>query len=173
MLPQKLKAGTYYLKEVKAPKGYLLREEPVEFKVTGSGDWENPIIVQCEDTPVMGRIVIRKSDEITGETLGGAVFEISAAADIVTGDGTVRAEKDEVVDRITTGRSGKAVSGKLYPGKYSVREIKAAPGYVLSDKAYKADFFDTAVVPGTAHFLLKITDFQVISLLNRAGKRGN
>ena len=38
----------------------------------------------------------------------GAVYEITAAEDIITTDGTVRAEKGEVVDTLTTGEDGTA-----------------------------------------------------------------
>ncbi len=54
--------------------------------------------------------------------LKGAVYEITAAEDIYTLDGTLRASKGEVVDTVTTGaRNGTAVSKELYLGKYEVK----------------------------------------------------
>ena len=47
----------------------------------------------------------------------GAVYEITAAEDIVTLDGTVRANKGEVVDTVTTGKDGTVKSKELYLGK--------------------------------------------------------
>ncbi|WP_287971359.1 SpaA isopeptide-forming pilin-related protein, partial [Blautia sp.] len=138
MLPEKLRVGTYYLKEVEAPEGYL-KGQLLEFKVDGSYEWDKPLVVEYEDTPVMGKIEIQKSDVTTGEKLAGAVFEITAAEDITTPDGTVRAAKGEVVDTITTDEKGVAVSKALYLGKYKVKEIKPAPGFELSDKSYKAE----------------------------------
>ena len=58
--------------------------------------------------------------------LAGAVFEIYADEDIVTPDGTLKAKKDELITTITTDENGKAVSQKLYLGKYRVSE-KTAP----------------------------------------------
>lgn len=138
MLPEKLKVGTYYLKEIEAPEGYL-QGQLLEFKVDGSYEWDKPIVVEYEDTPVMGTITIEKKDETTGEKLAGAVFEIKAAEDITTPDGTVRVAKGEVVDTLTVGDTGTAVSKALYLGKYNVKETKPAPGFVLSDKTYKAE----------------------------------
>ena len=138
MLPEKLRVGTYYLKEVQAPDGYL-KGELLEFHVDGSYEWEKPIVVEYEDTPVMGNIKIQKKDETTGNAIAGAVFEISAAEDIVTPDGTIRVEKGKTVDTVTTDAAGVAVTKALYLGKYNVKETSPAPGFVLSDKTYKAE----------------------------------
>ena len=66
--------------------------------------------------------------------LGGAVFQVTAAEDIVTADGTVRAEKGDIVAEITTDENGYAETPLLYLGKYEVREIKAPFGYVLNSQ---------------------------------------
>lgn len=113
MLPQKLKPGRYYLKELKAPKGYL-KGESLEFQVKGNYHWEEPLVVEYEDNPVMGNLVICKTDKVTGDKLAGVVFEIFAGEDILTGDGTVRAVKDELVDTITTDENGRAESKRLF-----------------------------------------------------------
>ncbi len=60
------------------------------------------------------------------KTLVGAVYEITAAEDIITPDGTLRYAKGTVVDTVTTDENGNAESGPLYLGKYTVREIKSA-----------------------------------------------
>lgn len=60
------------------------------------------------------------------KNLANAVFQIYAAEDIVTLDGTVRAQQGELVDEITTGKDGIAKSKQLYLGKYTVIE-KIAP----------------------------------------------
>ena len=71
----------------------------------------------------------------TENALSGAVFQVTAAEDIVTADGTVRAEKGDVVAEITTDENGYAETKFLYLGKYEVREIKAPFGYVLDSQS--------------------------------------
>ena len=66
--------------------------------------------------------------------LGGAEFEIIAAEDIYTPDGTLRAAVGEVADTIVTDKDGFAASKPLYLGKYAVKEKTAPFGYVLSDE---------------------------------------
>lgn len=64
--------------------------------------------------------------------LEGAEFEVKAAEDIITADGTVRAKAGEVVATLTTDKNGYAETGLLYLGKYEVTETKATPGYVIN-----------------------------------------
>ena len=66
--------------------------------------------------------------------LSGAVFQVIAAEDIVTLDGTVHANAGDVVAEITTDENGYAETEPLYLGKYEIREIKAPDGYVLNNK---------------------------------------
>ncbi len=64
--------------------------------------------------------------------LEGTVFEVTAAEDIITPDGTLRAVKGEVVATITTGKDGIAATDLLYLGKYEVKEVEASYGMVLN-----------------------------------------
>lgn len=66
--------------------------------------------------------------------LSGAVFQVIAVEDIVTLDGTVRANVGDVVAEITTDENGYGETEPLYLGKYEVREIKAPYGYVLNNE---------------------------------------
>lgn len=68
--------------------------------------------------------------------LANAVFQIYAAEDIVTLDGTVRAVKGELVDEITTGTGGIAKSKQLYLGKYTVIEKTAPDTFVNANEQY-------------------------------------
>ena len=71
--------------------------------------------------------------------LEGAVYEIRAAEDIITPDGTVRCKKDEVAAIIITGEDGTAVTEPLCLGKYEIREVTAPEGMVINDTVYEAE----------------------------------
>lgn len=71
--------------------------------------------------------------------LPGTVFQIYAAEDIVTGDGTVRAYQGELVDEITTDENGKATSKELYLGKYTVVEKTASDGFYNANEQYDVE----------------------------------
>lgn len=70
------------------------------------------------------------------KNLSNAVFQIYAAEDIATLDGTIRAQQGELVDEITTADNGIAKSKPLYLGKYTVIEKTAPNGYVNSNEQY-------------------------------------
>lgn len=151
-LPEPLRYGNYELHEIKAPEGYVLSEEPIPFKVDGG---KEAISIRVENMPQKGTLSLVKTGEILKawqknesgtyapvyvyESLKGAVFQIIAAENIVTGDGTVRAEKGEVVSTVTTDGSGKAKTEALYLGKYIVKEKTAPEGYVLDGREYEAE----------------------------------
>ena len=71
--------------------------------------------------------------------LKDAVYEIYAAEDITTTDGTVRAEKGELVDTITTGDKGIAKSKELYLGKYTIIEKTAPLKFVLNKDKHNVE----------------------------------
>lgn len=157
--PEKLEYGTgYSLVEVSAPYGYTLNSEPVYFDVTADNATEENAVTVVEitkpNTAQKGVIRISKSGEVFSSVteadgiyqpvfavkgLAGAVYEITAAEDIITPDGTLRYAAGEVVDTVTTDESGLAESKPLYLGKYEVREITAPTGYVLNTEVYTAE----------------------------------
>lgn len=128
--PRQLECGTYYLEEINAPKGYL-KGELLEFKVTEGSTWEKPMVIEFFDEPALGKIRIEKIDSKNGDLLDGVEFNIIAAENIVTQDGTVRLNKGDVADTLTT-KDGIAESKALFPGKYEVRETKQLNGYILN-----------------------------------------
>lgn len=72
------------------------------------------------------------------KNLANAVFQIYAAEDIVTLDGTVRAVKGELVDEITTTENG-VKSKELYLGKYTVNEKTAPDTFVNANEQYDVE----------------------------------
>ena len=157
--PQTLEYGTgYSLVEVQAPYGYVLNSEPVYFDVVQENSEEESGITVIEvvrsNTAQKGTITIGKSGEVFSTVSGtkglyqpifsvagleGAVYEITAAEDIITLDGTLRASKGEVVDTVTTGADGTAKSKELYLGKYEVKEATAPFGMVLNNEVHAVE----------------------------------
>ena len=157
--PEKLEYGSgYSLVEVSAPYGYVLSSEPVYFDVVqdDSTDEDGIAVIEVvkENTAQKGVIKISKSGEVFSSVtesegmyqpvysvqgLAGAVYEITAAEDIYTLDGTLRYAAGEVVDTVTTDETGLAESKPLYLGKYEIREIEAPYGMVLNGEIHAAE----------------------------------
>ena len=157
--PEKLEYGTgYSLVEVSAPYGYTLNSEPIYFDVTADNATEENTVTVVEvtkpNTAQKGVIRISKSGEAFSSVteadglyqpvfsvrgLPGAVYEITAAEDIITPDGTLRYAAGAVVDTVTTDETGLAESKPLYLGKYEIREITAPTGYVLYTEVHTAE----------------------------------
>lgn len=157
--PEKLEYGTgYSLVEVSAPYGYTLNSEPVYFDVTADNAMEENAVTVVEvtkpNTAQKGVLRISKSGEAFSSVteadgiyqpvfavngLAGAAYEITAAEDIITPDGTLRYAAGAVVDTVTTDETGLAESKALYLGKYEVREITAPTGYVLNTEVHTAE----------------------------------
>ena len=77
--------------------------------------------------------------EYSASGLAGAVFEIYADEDITTPDGTIRYTKNTLVDTITTGKKGTAISKQLYLGKYRVVETVAPYGTVINPEPHTVE----------------------------------
>lgn len=156
--PEKLPYGDYTLKEVQAPYGYILDDTPIPFSISqenSSTDTGVTVVkVKARDVAQKGVINITKTGEIFSSVeenksvytpkysisnLKGAIFEIYAAEDITTLDGTVRYEQGTLVDTITTDDDGVAKSKELYLGKYTVIEKTAPNGYVHNAAKYDAE----------------------------------
>ena len=156
--PEKLPYGDYTLKEVQAPYGYILDDTPIPFVISqenASTDTGVTVVkVKARDVAQKGVINITKTGEIFSSVeenkgvytpkysvgnLKGAVFEVYAAEDITTLDGTVRYEQGTLVDTITTDNNGVAKSKELYLGKYTVIEKTAPNGYVHNAAKYDAE----------------------------------
>ncbi len=130
-LPMTLDEGSYTIREVTAPGGYVLNDEALAFDVDEYRTWDNPLVLTFTDTPIKGSIEITKADSTTAALVAGADYTIKAATDIVTGDGTIRNNAGDTVGTVTTDENGYAKVEGLYLGEYIVYETKAPDGYAL------------------------------------------
>lgn len=167
--PETLPYGQgYSIVEVQSPYGYVLDSTPVYFDVAeeNSSEESGVTVIKVEKTnmPQKGTISIEKTGEVffgvsvSGGTdengqelpviyqpiyetqgLPDTVYEIRAAEDVVTPDGTLRYSKGELVDTVTTDENGFAKSKELYLGKYEVKEVKAGYGMVLSNEVHTVE----------------------------------
>ena len=114
------------------------------------------ITLNVTNTPVQGDVILEKTglqlvrfeDETddNGNTimkpvyqngyLAGVVFDLRAAEDIVGKEGTVFYQKGDLVETLTTSKSG-SIKSKLLPlGRYYLTEVSAPDGYVFDTTPY-------------------------------------
>ncbi len=153
-LPETVTRGMYFIEEVQAPQGYLIRTERLGVFVGETGDAPGEaytLDIEIPNEPVMGRVMVEKKGlkfvrlaeqaDAFGNIahqpvyeegyLAGAVFELRAAEDIIGKDGTVWFHAGDVADTITTTEAGKDASKELPLGRYELVEVSAPEGYLL------------------------------------------
>ncbi|MGY0354244.1 SpaA isopeptide-forming pilin-related protein [Enterococcus avium] len=151
ILSEALSYGNYELIEVQAPEGYIIAKDSIPFKVDGS---HNGLIeIKFKDKSQKGvafltkhvkkPLGIDKKESKYGhlykfvfddQKMPGVTFDIEAATDIITNDGTVRAKKGDIVATMTTDEKGECMTPPLYLGKYQAVEKFAPSGVVVDTK---------------------------------------
>lgn len=114
-----LKKGKWYVKETKAPNGYISYETPFVVSV-GHGI----TIAQCKNT-AFGSIEILKVDE-NQKPVAGAVF------DIYKGD---KATGTPLYTGLVSDKNGIILKGNVEPGVYTLVETKAPQYYHINKNA--------------------------------------
>ena len=190
--PEKLPLGRYLIEELQGPEGYY--NDPaysVEFEIKSDRVWqvvgnatndmdEYIVTEKYCNHETLGQLTIRKQGNVltdyqdgqfiyTQDNLAGAVYEIHAAADIVTPDrqGTYWYKDGDLVATVTTGVEGQVDEVKFSPtrtqatydflkvshdgtkgevtvtlplGKYTITEVQAPYGFVLTQQSYTVEF---------------------------------
>lgn len=147
----------YTLREEMAPYGYL-KATDVKFTLEDTAEIQK---VEMKDEVPTGLLIINKNGEfldkvtlldnvkgtvehlfeyVTG-SLTDVTFDVFAAEDIKAADGVSEDyfKADEKVGTITTDSNGIAQMGDLPAGKYYVKEVKTAHGYVLDGEPRYVD----------------------------------
>ena len=135
-----LVAGTYYVREISAPRGYVLDKAVYTLVVTAG----QTTSFKRADEEQTGAITIYKEGEVlTGwdgtnfvyevRKLPGATFRVVAAEDIYRADGALVYHKGDIVaDNLTTGKDGQVVVNNLHLGNYSVIETRSIDGFTIN-----------------------------------------
>ena len=144
-----LEAGTYKLKETKAPAGYQLAANP-EQTVTVPGATQALVFKNEKIPEKLHEITATKVDAKDKKPLRGATFELTGPNDF----------KEEKV----TGEDGTVTFKDLKEGTYTLTETKAPEGYSLAKNPSQ-----TVTVPGNTAGLIfeneKIPDKGRVELL--------
>ena len=124
-----LELGTYTIRELEAPIGYLLDTNTYTANVNSS----DIVNVTVKENIIEGKIKITKQDsenkscKAQGDsTLIGAKFGIYN-------------KSNQLMDTLIIGDDCTAVSKDLPYGKYTIKEIEPSTGYLLNTKVYNAE----------------------------------
>lgn len=107
---KKLPVGEYYVKEKNPPKGFELNKDSTNITLN------NDQLITVYETPVKGKLQIHKTYDNDKKAESGAVFEIYDS-------------KNQLVDTITTGSAGMAMSKELPYGSYRLHQTKGTDGF--------------------------------------------
>ncbi|MCY8599641.1 Ig-like domain-containing protein [Bacillus spizizenii] len=114
-----LAPGHYAFVETKAPSGYVLNTEKIEFAISDSAAGKPDPADAGIAINYKGSVELTK-ENTEGRKLEGAVFNI------------VDQEGNTVQEELTSDKDGKVKASGLAPGRYAFVETKAPSGYVLN-----------------------------------------
>ena len=129
-LPEKLHANVYELHQLTELEGYDTSAN-TEFVLDRTFDWPDPLVVQVPLQPSRNIIRVQMTDAETGQTIPGGSFDIIAAENILTADGTLRYRAGQTVGVIECDESGYGESEEIYLGQYTLRQ-RDIPQYYAS-----------------------------------------
>ena len=165
---ERLPVGKYTLREESAPYGYKVASD-VTFEVKETAEIQK---VSMKDEQAVGKIVIEKTDKVTGKPIEGVVFE-------------VRDKDGKVLDTLTTDKNGHAESKELpictynEDGSfkedihYTVVETKAADGYILDETAHDVTLRYDDNAPDVVVATLKLVNVPTEPKLPQTGDNAN
>ena len=150
-----LPLGKYYVKEAETAHGFVLDGEIRHIDLTYR-DQDTPVVTFDEDwlnNRQKVEVSVLKKENDSDRVLEGAVFGLYAKEDIVSFDGKVLIEADELIEMKATNKEGKLTFHADLPidVTYYVKEIQASAGFVTSEE--KQEF--TATYAGGSEKLIQ------------------
>ena len=133
---EKLKVGTYFVKETSVPTGYLIDTNIKRVDVR-NGETST---VEFKNNEPTGKLLIHKVSE-NNDKVGGAIFSVTAEENIknVAETKTFYTKGQEVAKITSANGTGIAEIAELPLGKYSVKEIQAPKGYLLNEQVFQVN----------------------------------
>ena len=142
--------GKYEIREIKAPEGYVLNNEPKDVELTYAGqefEVRDTVNTAFENEYQSVRILLSKvmeSDELSGiygnDYYTSVRFGLFAAEDITAADGSV-IPADGMISEVSLDENMTAKFDVQIPfGRYYVKEISTDEHYVLNGEKYLVNF---------------------------------
>ena len=130
-------AGTWYVKETKAPKGYTLNSKVYEVEVPQNDTIEVPV----EDNPITLTINLAKVSALPDCSNNNENYSLQNAVYTVYTDANCKspAMKDGKNVTLTTDKNGKASVSGLSKGTYYIKETTAPKNWAIDSTVYTVD----------------------------------
>lgn len=120
-----LKRGTYVVKELNPPPGYMFSDKTSPDRVIVAKPGDGEIIVKVDNIK-LPELTIKKIDSVTKEPIAGVVYEVKEVDDTSVQPTTV-----------TTDENGTIVIPGLKAGTYEITEISTPKPYILNSTPQK------------------------------------
>lgn len=159
---EKLEAGTYKVKEIKVPDGFLQLGEDLIFEVNNRNktleydeDWDAWITVIVRNEQPTFTLKLNKEVELRDDVdtsllkdkeldLTQVSFELFAKENIIDYiDGSIIYEKGASIGKYNLSEDGTLTIEDLKMGKYYLKELTTVQGAVLDNKEYEVVFEQT------------------------------
>lgn len=159
---EKLEAGTYKVKEIKVPDGFLQLDEELTFEVNNRNktleydeDWDAWITVIVRNEQPTFTLKLNKEIELRDDVdtsllkdkkvdLTQVSFELFAKEDIIDFiDGSIIYEKGTSIGKYNLNKDGTLTIENLKIGQYYLKELTTIQGAVLDNKEYEIIFEQT------------------------------
>lgn len=141
-----IEAGTYYVAELFAPKGFRLSADVSPLVVEASSDEAAVNAIAFEDTPQQGSIDLLKQSSNPGLTAGNPGYSLAGAVYGVYSDASCTKLVRELRTELDGDGNGYARADKLPIGSYWVREVKRPlQGFALDGRTYAVTVTDNVV----------------------------
>lgn len=148
-----LPVGTYYVKEVVPPAGFIVSDEVIEVKITT----DNKATIVFERTNEQTHVVLKKTDLTTGKPVYEAVIKITNS-------------KGEVIFEDTTDLNGEIILYELPADTYTFQETVAADGFTLNPETFTFTVDYHGNITGTTDITDEPTCLQINKLNLYTGK---